>query len=267
MPATRWLLSLDDESFDFAGRAIRRLLLEPESTVLHRDPPEVILRRTDDSISLHQLSDGYRSMLTLAVDLMSTFLMRFGSLDAAEGIVLVDELSAHLHPKWQMRIVRAFRQAFPRLQVIATTHDPLCLRGMLDREVVVLRQAPSGRIYDLPPEEVPSVQGLRVDELLTSEIFGLNSTVDENVDSLFRRYYQLLAMDERGTLQDAEIAELRDTLDKHRQFGTTRRERLALEAADNYAAEEQSVTDRADRLLLSDDIRKELRAIWAGEAG
>lgn len=261
MPATQWLLSLDDATFDFAARSIRRLLLEPESTVLYREGSHVMLDRGPESRPLDHLSDGYRSVLTLAADLMSAFLMRFGSLDAAEGILLIDELSAHLHPRWQMRIVRAFKEAFPRLQVVATTHDPLCLRGLEEGEVVVLRRDARRRVYSLPQEEVPPVRGLRVDELLTSEIFGLNSTVDEEVDGLFDLYYDLLA-----TRNDSHrLEQVREQLDRIRQFGTTRRERLALEAADRYLAEEWDVSDTAHREALTHEMRRELRAIWSGE--
>jgi hypothetical protein len=266
MPVTPWLLALkDDETFDFAARAILGLLLEPASTVMERVDDDIVLRRSTDSISLDLLSDGYRSMLTLAVDLMSTFLKRFGSLSAAEGIVLVDEISAHLHPRWQMRVVKAFQAAFPRLQIIATTHDPLSLRGVGDSEVVVLRRDGERRVSRLPADDTPSVRGLRVDELLTSEIFGLNSTVDVKLDALYTRYYDLLASRARSSAELAALETARKELDQLRQFGTTRRERLALEAADRYLAEERDTADPDDRELLDEELRKELRAIWSGE--
>lgn len=168
VPATRWLLSLDDEhTFNYAARALRALTLEPETTVFEpRNDTVDLLRPGAPPISLDELSDGYRAMIALAADLMSFFVTRYGSMEAAEGIVLVDELGAHLHPTWQMRIVRAFQEAFPRLQFVATTHDPLCLRGMERGIVVVLRRTDQERIYSLPQDEVPSVRGLQVDELL-----------------------------------------------------------------------------------------------------
>jgi hypothetical protein len=196
----------------------------------------VLHRESGHPVSLDQLSDGYRSMVVLAVDLMSFFQMQFDSMDAAEGLVLIDELGAHLHPRWQMRIVRAFREAFPRLQVVATTHDPLCLRGLRDDEVVVLRRTRNEQVYALPREEVPSVNGLRVDQLLTSEVFGLNSTTDDRVDTLFTRYYRSLAQGAAGGGHGTspELDRLRTELDHYRQFGSTVRERLALEAADEF---------------------------------
>jgi hypothetical protein len=204
-------------------------------------------------------------MMALAADLMSFFIGRYGSMDAAEGIVLVDELGAHLHPRWQMRVVQAFRDAFPRLQFIATTHDPLCLRGLDDHEVVVLRRTESGEVYALPRDEVPSVRGLRVDELLTSEVFGLSSTVDPELDAKFDEYYALLASPRREAESERRIAVLRDELAAFRQLGSTRRERLALEAADEYLAKEREVSERGARVELSREVKEQLRAIWSGD--
>ena len=264
--AKHWLGGLDDEWFDFAGRALRRVLLEPEDTVVERADKKVFLSRPSGSKEeLGELSDGYRSMIALAADIMSFFKTRFGSMDAAEGVVLVDEIGAHLHPSWQMRLVDALREAFPRLQFVATTHEPLCLRGLRDGEVVVLRETSDHEIYALPPDEVPSVRGLRVDELLTSEVFGLSSTIDPKLDLAFERYYQLLASPERGPEAEREIERLRTQLAPHRQLGTTLTERLVLEAADEYVAKARDVPDHDDREELLEETRRHLRAIWAGE--
>ena len=261
--ADRWLTGLDDESFDFAGRALRRLLLEPEETVLERVAGRVVLKGPEGGRDLGELSDGYRSMIALAADLMSFFMTRYGSMDAAEGVVLVDEIGAHLHPRWQMRVVEAFREAFPRLQFVATTHDPLCLRGLDRQEVVVLRHSQDAGVFAVDPDEVPSVKGLRVDELLTSEVFGLSSTVDPELEQLFERYYALLAADDRGPDAVHQIEALKARLAAHRQFGTTTRERLALEAADEYLAHLR--TDPAARKELQPEMKEHLRAIWASE--
>ena len=264
--ANRWLAGkLDDDKFDFAGRALRQLLLRPERTVLERRGEIVVLRTDKELVELRQLSDGYRSVIALAADLMSFFMTRYGSMDAAEGVVLVDEIGAHLHPSWQMKVVGAFREAFPRLQFVATTHDPLCLRGLGDGDVVVLRRSRDGEIFALPRDEVPPISGLRVDELLTSEVFGLDSTIDPEVQSLFDRYYDLLASPHQEKNAEHELAELRSKLAAYRQLGSTRRERLVLEAADRYIAAERATAQPDDRKELLESTKERLRAIWAGE--
>ena len=261
--ATHWLLSIDDRTFNVAARALRELTLEEIDTVLLRETGAVVFQRADaEPVPLAQLSDGYRAMFALAVDMMSFFLDRYGSMDAAEGIVLIDEIGAHLHPRWQMRIVEAFGTAFPRLQFIVTTHDPLCLRGMDGGQVVVLRRAAGGEVYALPSEEVPDVRGLRVDQLLTSEIFGLNSTTDPQVDALFDEYYGLLATPPEAR-DDHRVGELRFALKGFRQLGSTRRESLALQAADQFIADERDAVDPDDRRALSEATKAALREIWS----
>ena len=264
--ANHWLAQkLDDEKFDYAGRALRQLLLRPDSTVVERRGEVVVLRAGEELTELHQLSDGYRSVIALAADLMSFFMTRYGSMDAAEGVVLVDEIGAHLHPSWQMQVVKAFREAFPRLQFVATTHDPLCLRGLGDGDVVVLRRNDKREIVALPSDEVPHVSSLRVDELLTSDVFGLNSTIDPSVQRLFDRYYELLAMPDRDVDEDRELVGVREALAEYRQLGTTRRERLVLEAADAYIAQERAVAEPGARDELLESTKRRLRSIWAGE--
>jgi predicted ATP-binding protein involved in virulence len=202
-------------------------------------------------------------MIALAADLMSFLIMRFGSMEEARGVVLIDELGAHLHPRWQMRVVHLFRTAFPNLQFIATTHDPLCLRGLEDDEVTVLQRA-KGTIFPLAPSEIPRISGLHVDELLTSEVFGLKSTVDPRIEQLFDEYYALLAKQRRTDADQLAINEKRAELDRYEQRGATRRERLALDIADQFFAEADVTPDRDARLALSETAKARLRELWAG---
>ena len=119
-------------------------------------------------VPLEHLSDGYQSVVALATDLMISLLQQRPSVVAAEGTVPVDELGAHLHPRWRMRIVSSLRQVFPRVQFLCSTHDPLALRGLARRagRVAVKRDA-DGEVVTVT--DLPSVAGLRVDQLLTSE--------------------------------------------------------------------------------------------------
>jgi uncharacterized protein (TIGR02646 family) len=266
--ADRWLTSraVSEPSFDFCARAIRRLLLESETTVVERKDRRVVLSTSDGPKDLGQLSDGYRSMIALAADIMSFFTTRYGSMDAAEGVVLVDEIGAHLHPRWQMRVVEAFREAFPRLQFVVTTHDPLCLRGLTGaRDVVVLRRTDDGQVYSLPRDEIPSVRGLRVDELLTSEVFGLSSTMDPDLERAFDRYYTLLAEPDPGPEVLPEIEDLKKKLDAHHQLGITRRERLVFGIADEHFAAEHNVPGATERAELLAQTKERLRSVWKRE--
>lgn len=89
------------------------------------------------------LSDGQRIVLTLVGDLVkrATTLnphLDDRVLDETPGIVLIDELDLHLHPKWQRRIIGDLRSTFPSVQFIATTHSPQLIGEAEPEEVILL---------------------------------------------------------------------------------------------------------------------------------
>lgn len=260
--ATKWLLSLRSSVFDRVALALKELLsLEDKEKLVRRvgADGEILVQTYDARVPLDQLSAGYQSVLAMTIDIMSIMLKQWARMEDAEGIVLIDELEAHLHPRWKMRIVSSLRAAFPRIQFLATTHDPLALRGLKTGEVTLLRRSGDSVVA---VADLPSLEGLRVDQLLTSEYFGLNSTVDPEVEALYQEYYALLAKSERSKDEDSRLADLKAELDSHRQFGTTRRERMALEAADAYLAEESSNPDPERLQNLKQSTVQRLREIW-----
>src|SRR5205823_2255078 len=113
----------------------------------------ILVRAQGELTPLDNLSEGYRSMVALSVDVMRELLGHWDALENAPGLVLIDEVETHLHPRWKMRVMSALRSALPGVQFIVTTHDPLCLRGMSNGEVLVLNRNPRTGIElltDLP---------------------------------------------------------------------------------------------------------------------
>jgi hypothetical protein len=255
-----WLPKLNREEFDAIARGLHTILRLGKGEEVRRhkqyglefDSPRGRFR-------LEQLSEGYRSMAVLALDMMRLFLSRWDHLEAAEGVVLIDEIGAHLHPRWQMKVVSTLRRTFPRVQFIATTHDPLCLRGLEDGEVVLLRWI--GERLIVEQEGLPSIKGLSVDQLLTSEHFGLYSAMDPELEAEFERYYELLAAGERSAMRDPELARLRTRLAGKKQLGQTRRERLALEAVDEHLARERWAESSRDLRALPEEARRSVREL------
>jgi AAA domain, putative AbiEii toxin, Type IV TA system len=251
-----WLLGLDDESFEHVARRLRKLLFLKPRTKFDRENGRIEV----SGIPLEQLSDGNQSVLALAVDIIAVMFTRWPALEAAEGIVLVDELGAHLHPRWRMRIVTSLREVFPRVQFLVSTHDPLCLSGLKNGEVVVMQRDARGASRALV--DVPPVEGLRVDQLLTSEFFGLYSTIDPSLDRLFDEFYFLKAKPKRTKTDDERLAELEKVLDGKQQLGVTRRDRIVLAAADDYLAKERRTVDPGERLALKEETKDKIKAVW-----
>lgn len=84
---------------------------------------------------LSQLSDGYRTILFIIADIALkaiTLNPHLGEkvLDEIEGVVFIDELDMHLHPKWQQNIIDNIRKTFPKIQFFATTHSPFLIQSL-----------------------------------------------------------------------------------------------------------------------------------------
>jgi len=104
----------------------------------------------------NNLSDGYRNMVAMVADIAhraSRLNPHFGEEAAlkAHGVVLIDEIDLHLHPKWQRNVVDDLKKVFPHLQFIATTHSPFIIQSMAVGEVIDLNQPV---ISNIPPNVV-----------------------------------------------------------------------------------------------------------------
>jgi hypothetical protein len=105
------------------------------------------------------LAHGHQSTFAWIADLVGQILLEAGSAVSpkdVEGLVLVDEIDLYLHPTWQVLFVRALREAFPKLQFIATTHSPILLTGLHREEVIMLdRDESTGNIHWRHPDRDP----------------------------------------------------------------------------------------------------------------
>lgn len=129
-------------------------------------------------VAIEQLSDGFRSILSMTLELIRQIAATYGSRrvfspDATHievpGVVLIDEIDAHLHPAWQRRVGPWLSTHFPRLQFIVTTHSPF-----------ICQAAEVGTIFQLarPGSDDPSrmLKGFERDRLLYGSILEAYAT-------------------------------------------------------------------------------------------
>jgi hypothetical protein len=260
----KWLLqqSLSDTAFDYAARVVKEILLLNGERRVSRRNGRVLVTLHNVALDIDQLSDGYRSMAALTIDLIA-YLQREPErgLESVEGIVLIDEIGANLHPRWKMQVVERLRSALPRIQVFATTHDPLCLRGLLNGEVQVLTRAGS-QVYALA--DLPPVEDLRVDQLLTSEYFGLQSTLDPSLDGQFDEYYALLAKPVRTRNESRRCEALAAELMPREWIGNSRRDRLIVQVIDEYLAKSARIASAQERARLLAAARDRISNVLLG---
>lgn len=142
----------------------------------------------NNPIPILELSDGYRSILSLTFELIRQLVRVYGAQAVfadiekgkmeinLPGVVLIDEIDAHLHPSWQVDVGFWFTNYFPQLQFIVTTHSPLVCRAA--EKGSIWRLAKPGT--DSQAEEITGVEKERliygnILDAYGTELFGENT--------------------------------------------------------------------------------------------
>jgi predicted ATP-binding protein involved in virulence len=150
-------------------------------------------------IPLFYLSDGLRTMAAMVAEIAYRCVVlnpHLGKLAVKQtkGVVLIDEIDMHLHPKWQQCVVNDLKTAFPEIQFIATTHSPFIVQSLKAEELINL-----DRWTDVDPDRLTvdevskNIMGL-VDE------YGSESRKDESTSE---EYLKLLDSSKKADLEDA----------------------------------------------------------------
>jgi predicted ATP-binding protein involved in virulence len=103
----------------------------------------VLTMHDGEELPFEILSDGYRNMVAMVADIAWRAVVLNPDLQErapalAEGVVFIDEIDLHLHPRWQRRVLGDLRRAFPRLQFIVTTHSPFIVQSLEPGQLVNL---------------------------------------------------------------------------------------------------------------------------------
>jgi hypothetical protein len=170
------------------------------------------LRAFGQSLNFSQLPDGVRN----TVGWLADFMMRQDLVEWAAalkgkrpGILLLDEVDAHLHPRWQRTLLPAMRAALPDVQIIVTSHSPFIISSCPGARVHVLKlDERSGRAQALKPEDVPVGQSVVA---TLKDIFGVSSRFDVQTERELEEWNQLLRQEAAGKLSRRDRLRL-DTL-------------------------------------------------------
>jgi hypothetical protein len=203
---------------------IRRVLVEilPDVEDIRIAPlgenqlkPHVEVKTPYGWVSIKDLSLGYKTLMAWVVDFASSvFDQRKNSPNplAEPAVVLVDEIDLHLHPKWQRTLMGYLSERFPNTQFIATAHSPLVVQTAQDANIVLLRREGDHVVIE---NNVEAVRNWRVDQILTSDLFGLESARPPETEKLLEERAKILSKakltkKDRGKLKklEAEIGSI-----------------------------------------------------------
>jgi len=218
-----WLKELDRKAKK-SQDSINRKSLQDATNLICKLLPQVSEIKIKDQVefmwrgnptSLKQLSDGYRSMFALVIDLLRWLeLSRPDTnvpLNQARGVVLIDEIDAHLHPRWQRQVGFWLTEFFPNIQFIVASHSPFVAMAAGEGALTLLEK--EGNVVRAN-QDVPHVRGWAVGQVLTS-LFDMISLRDPETAKLLEEYEELLLAHRAGKLkpaQEEELAQLENDL-------------------------------------------------------
>lgn len=143
---------------------------------------------------LREMSDGFRTVAALVVDLLKQIHDTFGdhalggggdgpSPLQVPGVVIIDEIDAHLHVSWQRRIGPWLTTHFPNIQFIVTTHSPYICQAADPGGLIRLPGVDEGAAPEVVPEDLYErvVYGSGDDAVL-SDLFGLDTPYSERAE-------------------------------------------------------------------------------------
>lgn len=195
----RWLRSLKHKELEQRAEEAQQLKLLVE--LLNDDlmPNQIRIDRVDSEglwlvdrngaqLSWSEMSDGYRSSLALLADIVRHLVKSFGASDLIQrdesgrlvvtksGVVLIDEVDAHLHPEWQREIGGWLKRHFPKIQFLVTTHSPLVVQAADQDGIYHLPEPGSGDApRRLSSSEYQEVVASRPNKILVGPAFGLQT--------------------------------------------------------------------------------------------
>lgn len=158
-------------------------------------------------IPLNQLSDGYKSTISLIADIAYRMAvlnphLRSEVCTKTNGVVIIDEVDLHLHPAWQRRILGDLRAIFPRVQFIVSTHAPSVINTVKKENIIIID---NGEAFE-PSWEM---HGRDVNTIVSSLM-----NVDERPSEIKRRFGDFYSSIDVGDVQSAEteLNELKKTI-------------------------------------------------------
>ncbi len=227
----QWLRNLSHKKLE--GKTTESAHLDLLLEILRDDlmPNQITVDRVDSDglwlkdrhglqLAWSDMSDGYRAALALLADILRHLISAYGLEGLAEkdadgklkivkgGVVMIDEIDAHLHPEWQREIGFWLKQHFPNIQFLVTTHSPIICQAADENGLFVLPE-PGGdeKPRALTQQEYNTVISSRPDTILLTPAFGLQNTRSPRAVQGRAEYSKLMAKERAGAkLSKEELA-------------------------------------------------------------
>ncbi|GAB1539744.1 AAA family ATPase [Scytonema sp. NUACC21] len=187
-----------DKQLEAVRSAVSSMQPDFSDLRVERLPQRMTVKKQGREFIVNQLSDGEKCLLALVGDLGRRLAIANPSLENplhGNGVVLIDEIELHLHPKWQREIIPALNRTFPNCQFIVTTHSPQVISHVQADNIFVLEARPDGIVAQQPESSFG-----RDSNTILEDIMGVSERPQQIKDSLVH----LFRLIDQGNLDSAK---------------------------------------------------------------
>lgn len=201
--------------------AIQRCLENCKSVYFDFDLDELVFEFDIDGqdttfLPFRMLSDGQREIIGVVADIAHRAAvlnphLQENAPQESEGVVLIDEIDLHLHPKWQRRVVADLRRTFPKIQFFVTTHSPFIIQSLLPEDCLIDLVEPESS-QRVSPEEYINMSIEDIAEEPMGVKIPQRSQRYQEMKETAAKYYRLIH--EAKSSDEEEIAKIKRRLDE-----------------------------------------------------
>ena len=212
-PIDAWAMDLDyignDTALETVRKVLSNLLPEIKFHSIDKQRGHLLFNTPDGIVPLHCLSDGYLAMAAWIGDLLFQVSEVSGDSQekplTAKGLLLIDEVDLHLHPKRQRQLLSLLDKWLPNFQLVATTHSPMASQQAGEGELHYLVRE-RRKIHLYPFSGAPNT--LLLHQLVMSPAFGLDTDESKSVENMKNRYRSLRDKADLSAKEQAELNKL-----------------------------------------------------------
>jgi len=227
----KWLQYLDHSeksgkkniiSVDDAKKLIAQLL--NTEVKIDISPESVTFTEKGSPVEFDQLSAGYKGVITIICDMIERLHKKqpfVSDIKDFRGVVLIDEVELHLHPKWKYNFMKKLRDTFPNIQFIVTTHSPTVILGASKEAVFYKIYKDDGKV--VISKQIQN-EGYTNNSLISSPLFDMDTIASRDYtkdvssdDYIYEKIHKQIAkkIKENVNVNEEEILSLIDKeLDK-----------------------------------------------------
>lgn len=181
-----------------------------ESTLLSEIISEVSVRvkvsSSGQPLTFRELSEGEQQLLTVLG------LLKFTG--GHDSLFLLDEPDTHLNPSWAVKYLKFLRDFVPNHEsshLLMVTHHPLAIAELEKGQLQIMKRLEDGKINAASPDESP--QGMGINLILRSDMFGLQTTLDSATNNKLLRRNILASQEKLGSDEEDELKMINSELD------------------------------------------------------